>query len=368
MKLMYGLVALVFFLSGCEKNIIDKLAMLDAVGYDLSDDREHPLTVTVNYPNVTKQGVYQNKILTVNAKSSKDSRIRLNHRSNMKFVSGQISVSLFGEHLAKVGIKNILDTYMRDPSLGPRVYFAVAEGTARELLEYQPTEGTNSSLYLRTFLEKLDSENEKVNYNTYQFIRDYYDDGIDPIMPYYKIREQSIAIDGYALFKDDQYIHHLSPTLSGILFALRKETPKGTFSFEIAPPDEEHVFPDQLMFDYKKTKYKMDVKIQDHKPTSIDISIELEGSVLEYTRDEQTDSEKAQKKMEKEINDYLMKKSNELIALTKELKVDPIGIGGYVRNKLTYEDWKKINWDDVYPELDINLDIKMQLVNTGQVK
>lgn len=368
MKFVYGLVALVFFLSGCEKNIIDKLAMLDAVGYDLSEERENPLMVTVNYPNVTKQGVYQNKILTVNAKSSKDSRIRLNHRSNLKFVSGQITVGLFGENLAKVGIKNILDTYMRDPSLGPRVYFAVAEGTARELLEYEPKEGTNSSLYLRTFLEKLDSENERVNYNTYQFIRDYYDDGIDPIMPYYKIREQSIAIDGYALFKDDHFIHHLSPTLSGVLFALRKDTPKGTFSFEIAPPDDEHVFPDQLMFDYKKTKYKVDVKVKDHEPISIDISIELEGSVLEYTREEHTDTENAQKKIEKKINEYLMKKSNVLIDLTKELKVDPIGLGSYVRNKLTYEQWEKINWDDVYPTLDINLDIKMKLVNTGQTK
>ncbi|TMU86652.1 Ger(x)C family spore germination protein [Bacillus sp. BHET2] len=368
MKLLYGTVALVCLLAGCEKNIIDKLGMIDAVGYDLSEDKEVPLMVTVNFPNVTKQGVYQNKILTVNAKSSKDSRIRFNHRSNLKLVSGQITVALFGTDLAKVGIKDILDTYMRDPSLGPRVYFAVAEGTAREMLEFQPVDDTNSSLYLRTFLEKLDSENERINYNTYQFNRDYFDDGIDPIMPYYKIRDRNISIDGYALFNDDQFVHHLSPTLSGVLFTLRKDTPKGTFSIEIAPPNDKHAFPDQLMFDYKKTNWEMDIEIKDHKPISVKMSIELKGSVLEYTKDELTDSEKSQKKMEKEINEYLIKKSKELLKLTQELNVDPIGIGGYVRNKLSYEDWKKLNWEEVYPTIDMNVDIKMKLINAGQTK
>ncbi|WP_226673070.1 Ger(x)C family spore germination protein [Rossellomorea aquimaris] len=368
MKFLYVLILLLCLLSGCEKNIIDKLGMLDAVGYDLSDDKDKPLMVTINYPNVTKQGVYQNKILTVDAKSSKDSRIRFNHRSNLKIVSGQINVALFGSDLAKIGVKEILDTYMRDPSLGTRVYLAVAEGTAREILEFKPVEDTNSSLYLRTFLEKLDNENERINYNTYQFNRDYFDDGIDPIMPYYVIKDQNINIDGYALFDDDQFVHHLSPTLSGILFTLRKETPKGTFSFEIAPPDDKHVFPYQLMFDYRKTRWDIDVEIKDHKPISVNIAIELRGSVLEYTKDELTDSEKTQKKMEKEINEYLMGKSKELLKLTQELGVDPIGIGSYVRNKLSYEDWKKLNWDEVYPTIETNVDIKMQLVNTGQTK
>ena len=122
------------------------------------------------------------------------------------------------------------------------------------------------------------------------------------------------------------------------------------------------------MFDYRKTKWDIDVEIRDHKPISVNIAIELRGSVLEYTKDELTDSEKTQKKMEKEINEYLMGKSKELLKLTQELGVDPIGIGSYVRNKLSYEDWKKLNWDEVYPTIETNVDIKMQLVNTGQTK
>ncbi|BCB04646.1 Ger(x)C family spore germination protein [Bacillus sp. KH172YL63] len=366
--LRYLFIAMICLMLGCERNVIDKLGMLDAIGYDLSEDQELPLMVTANYPNVTKQGVYQNKILTVNAKSSKDSRIRLNHRSNLKLVSGQITVALFGSELAKVGVQDIIDTYMRDPSLGPRVYFAVTEGPAKEILDFKPIEGTNSSLYLRTFIEKLDDENERINYNTYQFIRDYYDDGIDPIMPYYKLRSDNISLDGYALFKDDRFVHHLSPTLSGILFTLRKNTPRGTFSFEIAPPDDTHVFSNQLMFDYVKKDWDIDIAFNNHIPKTVKISIELNGSMLEYTNDELTDSKKTQMKLEKKINAYMEKKSEEFLELTQQLKVDPVGIGGYVRNKLSYEDWNHLNWEEVYPEIDFDVTIQMKFVNTGQTK
>ena len=356
-------------LTGCEKHIIDKLGMFDAVGYDLSEDREKPFTVTVNFPSVTKQGEFQNKLLSTDAKSSKDSRIKFNHMSNLTLVSGQVSLALFGEEMAQVGVKEILDTFMRDPSLGPRVFFAVSEGKAKDLLMFQPKEGTNSSLYLRTFVEKLNAQNERVNYNTYQFIRDFYDDGIDPILPYFKISDHNINIDGYALFKDDKYIHHLPSHQSAILFALRDDTPKGTLSIEMPKSeDKQEDFPEQLMFNYRKTKQKMDVHNKKNGPISVDIQIEMEGSVLEYTGEKKLDSAKVQKELEKKINEKLIKQSNNLIDLTKELKVDPIGIGSHVRNSMSYQKWEKMNWEEVYPNVEVHVSIEMNFMDIGQSK
>jgi spore germination protein len=343
--------------------------MFDAVGYDLSEDKEKPFTVTVNFPSVTKQGEFQNKILSTDAKSSKDSRIRFNHMSNLKLVSGQISLALFGEDMAQVGVKDILDTFMRDPSLGPRVFFAVSEGNAKDLLLFQPKEGTNSSLYLRTFVEKLNAQNERVNYNSYQFIRDFYDDGIDPILPYFKIHNHNISIDGYAIFKDDKYIHHLPSHESAILFALRDDTKKGTLSIEMPKSDDKQgSFQDQLMFNYRKTKQKMDVHNKRNGPISVDIQIEMEGSVLEYSGEKNLNKAKVQKELEKEINEKLIKQSQNLINLTKELKVDPIGIGSHIRNSMSYEKWKKLSWEEVYPNVDVNVSIEMNFMDIGQSK
>ncbi|WP_335871831.1 Ger(x)C family spore germination protein [Bacillus sp. 2205SS5-2] len=368
MKRLIYFLSILFLITGCGSQVIDDLAMLDAVAYDLSEDEEKPLTVTAQYPIITQEGVIGNEILSVNANSSKDSRIQFSHESNLKMVSGQINIALFGEKLAEVGLKTIIDTFMRDPSLGPRVYFVVTKGNAKDILEYKHQEGPDTARYLRTFSEKLDIENESANYNSYQVIRDYFDDGIDPIMPYFIIKNKKISLDGYALFNKDKFVHHISTKQSATLFYLRDDIHKGTLSIDVSDAKNENLFPEQLMFNYHKKDYSLNVKMNENQPISVEIVIELEGRVLEYTGEKYLDNEKVQKQLEEKIKVHLDEQSTEFIELTKEINIDPIGIGRYVRNKLPYNEWKKMNWEEVYPTLDINVSLDMKLIDVGQAK
>lgn len=103
-------------------------------------------------------------------------------------------------------------------------------------------------------------------------------------------------------------------------------------------------------------------------PLSVDIQIEMEGSVLEYTGEKKLDSAKIQKELEKKINEKLIKQSNDLINLTKELQVDPIGIGSHVRNSMSYQKWKEKSWEEVYPNVEVNVSIEMNFMDIGQAK
>lgn len=50
-------------------------------------------------------------------------------------------------------------------------------------------------------------------------LRDYYDDGTDPIAPLLVVKGDNVEIDGIALFKKDRYIGKIS-TEQTVMFAI----------------------------------------------------------------------------------------------------------------------------------------------------
>lgn len=361
-----SLLIILSLLTGCGEQIIDELGLLDVIAYDDSGNEDEPLTVTINYPTITEDGEFEHKTLSVNAKSSKDSRRRLQKSTNLQLVSGQVSVALFGEELAEKGLNDIFDTFMRDPSIGSRVMLGVTAGQAKGLLLHEQ-KGVSSAVYIRTFLENLRQKKESVNYNIYQFVRDMKDEGVDPIAPFFSIEGKEITLDGYALFNDSRYVGKLSNDESMYLFFLRKDIPKGTFTMDI-PHSEQEGEKRVLMFNYYRQHQKLDIKMSGSQPVKADIYIDIEGSVLEYTGEEPLDEVHNQEKLERKVNAYLTEKSAELLKFLQETGVDPLGIGSHVRSKMTYEEWKELDWNTVYPAMDITVHSNMKFMDIGQVK
>jgi spore germination protein len=352
-------------LTACGAQIIDELGLVDVIAYDVSDDEQEPLQVTINYPTITQDGEFDNKTLSTNAKSSKDSRMKFQNETNLHLVSGQVGVALFGEELAEKGLNDILDTFMRDPSIGARVMLAIGEGKAKDLLMHKQG-GVVSATYIRTFLEHISERKESTVYNMFQFVRDMHDEGSDSVIPYFSMEDKKIKLNGYALFKGDRYVKKLSNDESRILFLLRKDVPKGTFTINIDESEEKES--KVLMFDYHQQRSEIAVKMSRGQPVKADIYIDIEGSVLEYSGKEGLDEEKNQRKLEKKINAYLNEKSTELIAILQEEGVDPLSIGSHVRSKMKYNEWKEMNWEEIYQAMDIAVHTRMKFMDIGKAK
>jgi spore germination protein len=50
------------------------------------------------------------------------------------------------------------------------------------------------------------------------------------------------------------------------------------------------------------------------------------------------------------------------------MKVDPLGLGTHVRNKMTYSDWKSTDWHEEFFKMDVELNIKVKFKNVGKWK
>jgi spore germination protein len=362
MNKLFGILVIIL-LTGCaEQRIIDDLALINAVGYDLTDNETNPLKLTGTFPIITKDGNYDRKTIVVEGKSSKDAREKVRFKTNFQLESGQLRVSLFGQKLAKQGMLPHLQSLVRDPSIGTRLKLALAEDEASEVLLLQiKNEGQNAT-YLEQFLTKLNKENFRANYNIYQFLRDYYDDGIDPILPVFKVEKNNIAFNGIGLFHEDKLVEILKPSEARYLFLFREEMQKGVFVEQMDVGEEGMA---TIMLNYELNNQRIEVHVTRKKAS---IYIELIGDVVEYTGKEDVSDPKIQKKIENIITKKINQEGKKLVVKLQKLQVDPLGINRYVRNKMTYNDWKALNQYQAYQDMNINVEATVILNSSGKWK
>jgi spore germination protein len=366
MKRIIMILCVLVIATGCaQKRIIDDLALINAIGYDLSEEDEENLKVTATFPIITKDGKYDRKTLIVEGKSSKSAREILKHKTNMQLENGQLRVSLFGTELAKQGLLPQIDTFVRDPNIGSRVLLALGKPQASSILTLEiENEGQNAT-FLEQAITKLNSENRTINYDIFQFLRDLYDDGIDPLLPAYKVEDDDIKYDGVGLFQNDKLIDYLNPTDSKLLFLFRKKITHGELEQEI---ELEEGKKEQIMLSYVQTKHHIDVNSVAKGNLVATINIEIQGDVLEFTGKEDLSDPKIQMKAEKLISEQLKNKGNELIVQLQKMQVDPIGIGQHIRNHMKYKRWKELDWYNEYQNMEIKETITVKFSSNGKWK
>ncbi|MFJ5762152.1 Ger(x)C family spore germination protein [Neobacillus sp. NPDC093182] len=359
-------IIILFFLTGCaEQRIIDDLALVNAVGYDLTDNETNPIKLTGTFPIITKDGKYDRKTIIVEGKTSKEAREKVRVKTNLKLESGQIRVSLFGQELAKEGMLPYLHSIVRDPSIGTRLKLALAEDEASDVLMLQiKSEGQNAT-YLEQFLTKLNRENLRTNYNIYQFLRDYYDDGIDPILPVFKVEKNNIAYNGIGLFHEDKLVDVLKPSEARYLFLFREEMRQGNFVEQIDVGEKEKA---SIMLSYELKEHRIKVQSMENNQKKASIYIELVGDVLEYSGKEEISDPKIQKKIENIITKKINQEGKELIVKLQKLKVDPLGINRFVRNKMHYNEWKALDKYQSYQDMNIDIEANIILNSSGKWK
>jgi spore germination protein len=359
-------IIIVIVLTGCaEQRIIDDLALINAVGYDVTKNEKNPLKLTVTFPIITKDGKYDRKTIMVEGKSSKEAREKVRLKTNLKLESGQIRVTLYGQELAKQGMLPYLQSLVRDPSIGTRAKLALAEDKASDVLMLQiKNEGQNAT-YLEQFLTKLNRENLRTNYNIYQFLRDYYDDGIDPILPVFKVEKNNIVYNGIGLFHEDKLVEILKPSEARYLFLFREEMKQGNFVEQIDVGEEEKA---SIMLNYQLKQHHINIQSTSTNTKKASINIELIGDVLEYTGKEEISDPKIQKKIEMIISKKINQEGKELIIKLQKLQVDPLGINRYVRNKMSYKEWKALDKYQSYKDMDIKIEANIILNSSGKWK
>lgn len=356
-------ILLLLLLTGCksDERVLEKLGMVQTASYDLLDNNQ--LKVTSCVPVIDPNSPVRREVMTAESDSIKGARLQFSRQTDLKMVSGQLRDTLYGAKLARAGIGDYIDTLLRDPSIALGVRVTIVEGDAGDLLAKTFKPHTDTGRYITHMLEKESAGSSVPVTTLYEFSRDYNDDGIDPVAPIVKDGGDKAVIDGIALFQEDRYVMKI-PAEDGIIFGLfLDDLRQGEVAIHLGEEDGKPVV---VMFSSLLNKRKLKVHHLGGNRFKVDLSASIQGSVLEYTRQDKLSEPKARHELEQQISEYITAKAEKMLKQMQEHNVDSLGIGGHVRNSLNYKEWTGLNWREVYPQIEVECHTKVVIKDYGK--
>ena len=159
-----------------------------------------------------------------------------NKMSRMIYMAHSQNI-VFGEELAKEGVRDCLDFFARAPEVRMSQMIFTAKGKALDVFDVQPEFESMPSTMLTKMLkdQKLTSEAPVVT--LYDFICCMIRKTKCPVMPIVRIVEdeglQRMEVDGCAVFKDDKMIGELDETQTRGMLIIDNEFKTGVMSLQV---------------------------------------------------------------------------------------------------------------------------------------
>ncbi|MDF0728152.1 Ger(x)C family spore germination protein [Cytobacillus sp. S13-E01] len=367
------LVVTIILLTGCaDQRILEELGFTHTVSYDVADKDSYEdnqmLRIGLSIPIASDEVKETREILVTNAYSSKESRTILSTETDRILVSGQLRNTLFGDELARKGIWDHIDTLVRDPAVGQNTKIIVVSGEAYEILKKDYKQHPRTGEYIDRLIDKEVNSQAIPDVTIYHFTRDYFDDGIDPVAPLLKENGEHLIVDGIALFNSDKYVTSIESSKAMLFSILTKNFKEGQISVNLTGNDEEKD-KEMVMFSSVISKRKIHaVKSNDESQFKVNIKITIHGSVLEYIGEKKLGDDVARQELENEMSKYIKMETEKMITYMQEHNVDSIGIGKYVRNSLNFEEWQELDWNEVYPKVEVAVDAELKIKDYGKFK
>ncbi|MGO4372212.1 Ger(x)C family spore germination protein, partial [Paenibacillus sp. MCAF20] len=225
-------------LTGCgDERILEKMGFIHSTGYDLvpaeNEGEKDKLRVTIAVPKADPEGKIKRETMSAVVASSKEARIEFSRQTELSLVSGQTRNTLFGVTLAQKGLREHIDTLLRDPAISQRVKITIVNGSVYELLIKRYPEHPRPGQYMDRMLDKEASVMMIPTVTLYDFTRDFYDDGVDSVAPILKQKGKNIALDGIALFQGDRYVSRIDADDALIFAILRQNFRRGEMSIDL---------------------------------------------------------------------------------------------------------------------------------------
>ncbi|EKN66005.1 spore germination protein QC [Neobacillus bataviensis LMG 21833] len=351
MKRLFLCFIALFLLSGCiEKRIIDDINIVTGIGFDKAGNKQMIGTFSAQIIKADKS--ITNQTFISKGSLRRDLLIKAARQSSQPLVTGGVGVTVVGGELGKDGIKDILDVYQRDVSIGARNYFAMADGQAKKILQGKyGTIGTGDYLY--NLLDNSVKSKDIPKTNLHLLLHDYYQKGKDIYLPILKQKGiNKVEISGISFFKADKVAGVIPPEKMPFFNLLVNKYSKGNFSV----PNH-----DDGKTSIKSFVSKHTFKIAKKNPSHVTIQIKIKGSIQEYTGRKLTKKEinKIQKSLERKVEKECLK----LVKDFQEKNADPIGLGEFYKSRKRSFDFKK--WENEYKNLNVKIICNVIIEETG---
>ncbi|MBQ4092301.1 MAG: Ger(x)C family spore germination protein [Firmicutes bacterium] len=356
LAIVLSVLPMIFFCGCFDQQIFENTAIILYAGAETTDKDDTFLFSIAAAESEGKDGSLL--ILSKEDELLESAISSMNDASANPLRSGKLQDILFSEELAKKGIANVSDANHLDASNRFLADYVVVQGSPKEMLQVvESLEKKNKSYgYLEQLLENASDAGLCPNTLHQEFDIYFQTEGIDPILPLmsYNKENETIKVEGTALFHEDRYVGALSAAESRYLSILMS-------SADIISVK---------MKDIHKEGHDLTLNIiEGFRHADIDIiNNELYITFKIRTRSYFTVSDWAEisqtsrKTIESELEKKLEHRCTEIYQKLQECGCDPTGITAKVRAK--YNDfYNSHNMEEVFANAHVTFDINNTLIN-----
>lgn len=354
-RLQWAVVLLSFSLimSSCQmKRIINDNGFIQTITVDKTDQPDI-YRFGIMFPDPEK-GSTKNPISLIY--ESENLPIALSHfqfKTRYSLVVGQLRNVIISRELAEeVGLNKLIQSLLYHPKFPLTTRIMIHDGKASEYLKLSED---LTDYHLANLILKLQDEYRTGTNTLFNFVRNEMEPGIDPILLQSSINEGSAYINGVRLFKKDKSVGRLEE--QEVPYILMFRNPKVTVSLNI--PKE--YLPTDQNFIIENAIVKRHISVQRVNPIpKVDIHFTIFGPLVSPINELTANSNKITEAMiEKAVEQDL----NHVLDKLQSLQADSIGIGTFVRNKMSFEEWDEEEWREMFKKADIRCRVRFTLEN-----
>ena len=357
---------LLLSLTGCwDEQLLKDVTLIKSQAFDIDEESGKLITtvaIVTEFPN--EKVPTQNVILSAEGHNTRDSRTELDKKIGNELFASKNQVTLLSEELAKEDIYSVLDVNYRSPLSSLTANLAIIEGRAEPMLHIETENVPLINDYLKGLLTTGVDTGIIPLVNLQNTLTILYDEGQDAIIPTMKIvdSKKGAALTGVGLFDGLKLSGKLDTDESTLLLILDGNK-KGEHRFTRKVNDSiKNELYDDITVEVRKMDRVLTILTEpDGVKADIDVTLYLNAT---ESPDDDLYKREVVKKLNTELSKQLTSEANTIFKKIQEANCDYLGIGRKVHAYYN-DEWKKEKWKDVYPTIDLNATVTVEIIEHG---
>lgn len=287
----------------------------------------------------------------------------IRYKSKYRPYLGHLGLVVFSESVARKGLQPLIDVLERNFKVNRNVLLIVAQDRAKDLLEVEVSAEPNLADYYTSFFEDENLDDAKFKTDLGQYLVQQADPGQESALPLMTAKEEegkkTPELVGTAVIKDGKLAGSLGFGESRGYALAAGGTTQGVIT--VTGFDESGQF---ITVEIRRAKPEFQVEVSGDQ-ISARFSIELSLVTREFTGQEL--DEDLVPRIESAVGKRLQQDFEAAFAKAQSMNADIFGIGRLVYYK-HHNIWSRIDWNQVFPTLPIEVTVQPRLSPSGVTK
>ncbi len=365
--------AFMILFTGCwDSHEMDALFIVTGVAFDKAKDPEE-LDITLQIGKAKSSASTSGKsgsqsssaiLLKTTCDTMLEGMIELDMQSSRRLYLPHNQVLLLGEDMAKQGVKDRIDMFLRDQKIRMELPVLVTDGRAEKVLSAKLDQEVNTGWYLASVIQELYSMSPYYKVRMLDFISRLQDGTSSTVAPIATLDEKGmkkeIKITDLAVFKKDKLAGRLDfDQTMGYLWAMGK-VGRGNI---ITQNDS-----GRAVFDIFELDTTRNVAIKPDGGVRVTLSVNTKIGIGELRGFDLISTEALIPYLVELAQNQVRTQIMDTFEIAKELNTDIYSFGVSV-HRTHPKEWREMKgrWDEVFPEIELDVTVKATLHATGQV-